>query len=101
MTIHVLVVDDHDLLRAGLVTVLSSDPDLTVVGEAADGPSAVRATHRLRPDIVLMDVQMPGGDGISATRAIRREAPTSRVLLLTMFDVGDDVVEGLRAGASG
>lgn len=101
MTIRVLVVDDHDLIRAGLITILGSDPTMHVVGEAGDGPSAVRAARSLLPDVVLMDVQMPGGDGIAATQAISDTLPRVRVLLLTMFDLDDYVVRGLRAGASG
>jgi len=101
MTVRVLVVDDHELLRAGLVTVLESDPGIEVVGLAGDGPTAVRMTHELRPDIVLMDVEMPGGDGITATARLREELPGTRVLILTMFDLDDYVTEALRAGASG
>ena len=71
MSVRVLVVDDNELLRAGLVTVLASDPDLDVVGEAADGPSAVRLARDLGPDVVLMDVEMPGGDGITAIARLR------------------------------
>jgi DNA-binding NarL/FixJ family response regulator len=101
MIVRVVVVDDHELLRAGLVTVLGSGPDIEVVAEAADGPSAVRLAMDHRPDIVLMDVEMPGGDGISATRQIRAALPDTRVLILTMFDLDEYVVQGLRAGASG
>ncbi|MBK6885336.1 MAG: response regulator transcription factor [Tetrasphaera sp.] len=101
MTVRVVVVDDHELLRAGLVTVLGSDGAIEVVGEAADGPTAVRLAMDHRPDIVLMDVEMPGGDGISATRQIRATLPDTRVLILTMFDLDEYVVQGLRAGASG
>jgi DNA-binding NarL/FixJ family response regulator len=101
MTVRVLVVDDHDLLRAGLVTVLESDPGIAVVGEAPDGPTAVRLAKDLAPDVVLMDVEMPGGDGITATARLRDELPGTRVLVLTMFDLDDYVTEALRAGASG
>jgi DNA-binding NarL/FixJ family response regulator len=97
----VLVVDDSELLRAGLVTVLTSDPGIEVVGQAADGPAGVRACREHRPDLVLMDVEMPGGDGIAATRRIVTELPDVRVLILTMFDLDDYVVEALRAGAAG
>ena len=96
-----LVVDDSELLRAGLVTVLTSDPGIEVVGQAADGPAGVRACREHRPDLVLMDVEMPGGDGIAATRRIVTELPDVRVLILTMFDLDDYVVEALRAGAAG
>jgi DNA-binding NarL/FixJ family response regulator len=101
MTVRVVVVDDNDLLRAGLVTVLTSDPDVEVVGEAVDGPGAVRVCVRTRPDVVLMDVEMPGGDGLAATQALRSQAPRVRVLILTMFDLDEYVSDALRAGASG
>lgn len=101
MTVRVVVVDDNQLLRAGLVTVLGSDEEVNVIGEAADGPAGVRLALEQRPDVVLMDVEMPGGDGISATKQLGREAPSVRVLILTMFDLDDYVLEALRAGASG
>jgi DNA-binding NarL/FixJ family response regulator len=101
VTTTVLVVDDNALLRAGLVTVLESDPDVTVVGQAADGPGAVRLARELCPDVVLMDVEMPGGDGITATRAIAERGAGTRILVLTMFDLDDYVLEALRAGATG
>ncbi len=101
MTIRVLVVDDNQLLRAGLVTILSSAPDLDVVGEAADGAAAVEVAAATTPDVVLMDVEMPGGDGITATRALAERLPGARVLILTMFDLDDYVAEALRAGAAG
>lgn len=101
MTVRLLVVDDNDLLRAGLVTLLSTDPDVEVVGESADGVSAVRSALELGPDVVLMDLEMPGGDGITATAALRERAPGVRVLVLTMFDTDENVVAALRAGASG
>jgi DNA-binding NarL/FixJ family response regulator len=101
MTVRVLVVDDNDLLRAGLVTVLTSDPDLEVVGEAVDGPAALTLCAELRPDVVLMDVEMPGGNGLAATEALRDLAPDVRVLILTMFDLDDYVADALRAGAAG
>lgn len=101
MTVRVLVADDHELLRAGLVTVLRSAADIEVVAEATDGPTAVRLAMDHRPDIVLMDVEMPGGDGISATRQICAALPDTRVLILTMFDLDEYVVQCLHAGASG
>ena len=100
MSIRVLVTDDNELLRAGLVTVLHSDPGVSVVGQAADGPQAVRLASQLLPDVALMDVEMPGGDGITATRRICESTPT-RVLILTMFDLDDYVLKALQAGASG
>lgn len=101
MTVRVVVVDDNRLLRAGLVTVLGSDEEVDVIGEAADGPAGVKLALEQRPDVVLMDVEMPGGDGITATERLGREAPSVRVLVLTMFDLDDYVLEALRAGASG
>ncbi len=101
MTVRVLVADDNVLLRAGLVTVLGSDPGLEVVGEAEDGPAAVELTVELHPDVVLMDVEMPGGDGITAIARLRKAAPRVRCLVLTMFDLDDYVLEALRAGAAG
>ena len=101
MTVRVVVVDDNDLLRAGLVTVLTSDPDVEVVGEAVDGPRAVSLCRETSPDVVLMDVEMPGGDGLAATEALRGHAPDVRVLILTMFDLDDYVAAALRAGAAG
>jgi DNA-binding NarL/FixJ family response regulator len=101
MTVRVVVVDDNDLLRAGLVTVLTSDPGIEVVGEATDGPTAVGLCRRTRPDVVLMDVEMPGGDGLAATEALRSQVPEVRVLILTMFDLDEYVADALRAGAAG
>lgn len=101
MTVRVVVVDDDPLLRAGLVTVLGVDEGIDVVGEAADGPAGVRLVLEHQPDVVLMDVEMPGGDGITATERLGRVAPSVRVLILTMFDLDEYVLEALRAGASG
>jgi len=101
MTIRVLVVDDHELLRAGLTSVLSTDPELEVVGQCGDGPTAVKLTSQLTPAVVLMDIEMPGGDGITATRTIRDRYPGTAVLILTTFDLDEYVLGALRAGASG
>jgi len=101
MTVRVLVADDEALLRLAFTTILEAQPDLTPVGEAADGAEAVRLARELRPDVVLMDVRMPGTDGIEATRQIARLAPRSRVLILTTFDLDEYAFAGLAAGAAG
>ena len=101
MSVRVTVVDDNELLRAGLVTVLRSDPDVEVVAESGDGPAGVRAALEHRPDVVLMDVEMPGGDGLTATARLVEQLPDARVLILTMFDLDEYVHEALRAGAAG
>ncbi|MFB7026813.1 MULTISPECIES: response regulator [unclassified Streptomyces] len=101
--IRVLVVDDQFLIRAGLVGLLKAAPHTEVVGEAVDGEEAVALAARLRPDVVLMDIRMPGGDGIDATARILAEAPdpAPRVLILTTFDLDEYVYGALRVGASG
>ncbi|ADG75726.1 two component transcriptional regulator, LuxR family [Cellulomonas flavigena DSM 20109] len=97
----VLLVDDQPLLRTGFRLVVESEPDLEVVGEAADGRVALSQVAGLAPDVVLMDIRMPGMDGVEATRRIVAEHPDSRVLVLTTFDVDDLAFAALRAGASG
>ncbi len=99
--LRLLVVDDQELMRRGMRMVLDAEPDLHVVGEAASGQEAIDASDRLRPDVILMDVRMPGMDGIEATRRIIRDTPDSRVLILTTFDLDEYAFGGLRAGASG
>ena len=99
--IRVLLVDDQALLRMGFRLILEAEPDIEVVGEAADGTAGVSMTSALRPDVVLMDVRMPGRDGIEATRDIVAAGLPSKVLILTTFDLDDYVYAGLRAGASG
>ena len=98
---NVLVADDQALVRVGLRKVFESEPDMTVVGEAADGEQAVSAARRLRPDVILMDIRMPALDGIEATRRITASWPGARVLILTTFGLDSYVYESLRAGASG
>ena len=101
MSLGVLIADDQALMRAGFRLILEAEADLDVVGEAADGLEAVAAAQRLRPDIVLMDVRMPGLDGIEATRRLTNSDCTAKVLMLTTFDMDEYVYESLRAGASG
>jgi DNA-binding NarL/FixJ family response regulator len=101
MTISILLADDQPMLRLGFCLVLNAQDDMQVVGEAADGAAAVRMTAALRPTVVLMDVRMPGMDGIEATRRIVESASATRVLILTTFDLDEYAYEGLRAGASG
>lgn len=99
--IAILLADDQPMLRLGFRLVLDAQPDMNVVGEAGDGAEAVRLTAVLRPDVVLMDVRMPGTDGIEATRRITAAGSAARVLILTTFDLDEYAYAGLRAGASG
>ena len=99
--VRVLIVDDDDLMRAGLRGVLSSDPAIEVVGEAGDGREAAYRTRLLRPDVVLMDVRMPDLDGISATRELLATFPEAMVVILTTFEQDDYIFGALTAGASG
>ena len=96
-----LLADDQSMVRAGFRMILESDAEIEVVGEAATGEQAVAATARLRPDVVLMDIQMPGGDGLQATRQIIERDAASRVVILTTFERDDYVFEALASGASG
>jgi DNA-binding NarL/FixJ family response regulator len=104
MEVRVVVVDDQEVVRAGFRALLDTQPDFTVVGSAADGAEAVRICRERRPDVVLMDVRMPGMDGIEATRLIAAEAGPDdgpRILVLTTFDLDEYVYDALSAGASG
>jgi DNA-binding NarL/FixJ family response regulator len=102
VSIRLLLADDQELVRTGFRLILNAEPDMVVSGEAADGAQAVDESVRLRPDLVLMDVRMPGVDGIEATRRLGRIAPEPpRVIMLTTFDLDQYVYEALRAGASG
>ena len=94
-----IVVDDQPVVRAGFVAILDAEPDIAVVGEAADGAAAVALARQTTPDVVLMDIRMPGMDGLTATRLLT--AASLRVLVLTTFDLDEYVFEALRAGASG
>jgi DNA-binding NarL/FixJ family response regulator len=97
----VLIVDDQPLQRLGFKMLLDGTPGMSVVGEASNGADAVRASDQLRPDVVLMDIRMPGVDGIEATRRITAAGDRTHVLILTTFDLDEYVFAGLRAGASG
>jgi DNA-binding NarL/FixJ family response regulator len=101
MTIRVLLADDQPLVRAALRMVITDTPDVEVLGEAGDGAEAVRLTGELAPDVVVMDIRMPGMDGIEATRLITTGPGATRVVVLTTFDDDDYVYGALRAGASG
>jgi len=99
--VRVLIVDDDALVRAGLTMILSGDPDVTVVGEAADGAEVPAAVAEHRPDVVLMDIRMPRVDGLAATERLRTRADAPEVIVLTTFDADEFVLRALRAGASG
>ena len=100
--IRIVVADDHEVVRAGFAALLDTQPDFTVLGTAADGAEAVRVCRSARPDVVLMDVRMPGIDGIEATRQLALDPEHApRVLILTTFDLDEYVFDALRAGASG
>ena len=99
--IRLLVADDHAVVRMGLVSLLESEKDIEVVGEAGDGDAAVSAARKTAPDVVLMDLVMPKKDGADATAAIKAERPETRVLILTTFSDTDDIARALNAGADG
>jgi DNA-binding NarL/FixJ family response regulator len=99
--VRIVVADDQQVVRDGFAALLESQPDFTVVGTASDGDEAARVCRRLHPDVVLMDVRMPGTDGIEATRRLAEDSRAPRVLILTTFDLDEYVYDALRAGASG
>ncbi|MFE2166478.1 response regulator [Streptomyces sp. NPDC059447] len=101
MTIRVVLADDQPLVRAGLRMVIDGVPDIEVVGEAGTGAQAVRLGRELRPDVVVMDIRMPGMDGIEATQMITADLPGTRVVVLTTFDTDTNIYGALRSGASG
>src|SRR3979409_71243 len=100
-SIRVVIVDDHALFRRGLDLVLSEEPDIKVVGEAADGIEAVHRAEEMTPDVVVMDVRMPRSTGIEAARRIRERLPDTKVIMLTVSDSEEDLYAAVKAGASG
>lgn len=101
MTIQILIADDHGVLRAGLRALLNAEPDMEVVGEASDGEEALRLARELRPEVVLLDISMPGPGGIEVARTLKRVLPETSVLILTIHDDEGLLREAIRAGASG
>ncbi|MDQ6522036.1 response regulator transcription factor [Nocardioides sp. LHD-245] len=99
--IRILVVDDHPVVRDGVAATLSAVPDFEVVGQAGDGPAAVELTASLAPDVVVLDLRMPGGGGVDAVREMRRRHLTAAVLVLTTYDTDSDTVAAIEAGATG
>src|SRR5918999_3383920 len=97
----VLIADDHDLVREGLLAVLEGESDIEVVAEARNGREALEMARRVRPDLILMDVRMPEMDGLAATRAVKEELPTTSVVMVTMHENPDYLLEAIRAGAAG
>jgi DNA-binding NarL/FixJ family response regulator len=100
-SVRIVVADDHEVVRAGFAALLETQPDFTVLGTASDGAEAVQISRELRPDVILMDVRMPGTDGIEATRQLTGGAGGPRVIILTTFDLDEYVYDALCAGASG
>jgi NarL family two-component system response regulator LiaR len=99
--IRILIVDDHAVVRSGLRTILETEPEMEVVGEAGDGHAALELAQELLPDVVLMDINMGDWDGVTATRRVRNYVPSARVIVLTNYDEDDLVFSSIRAGASG
>ena len=99
--IRVLLVDDHPVVRAGIEGILSSQADIEVVGEASDGAEAISLNRALQPDVILMDLQMPEMDGVTAIKAIREQANPPHILVLTTYDTDADIVQAIQAGATG
>ena len=99
--IRILLADDHQLVREGVAGLLLTQPDLEVVGEASSGEEALNKARKLLPDVILMDIQMPGGDGITATRLITAEMPVTRVLMLTASEDNQDLYQAIKNGAHG
>jgi DNA-binding NarL/FixJ family response regulator len=100
-SVRLLVVDDHPVVRDGIIGMVSSDPEIEVVGEASDGAEAVGLARALHPDVVLMDLRMPGTDGVTAIRELARLGVPSRIVVLTTYDSDSDVLPAIEAGATG
>lgn len=100
-TVRVLVVDDHPVVRTGLIAMLAAEPDIEVVGEGGSGTEAIQLAERLAPDVVLMDLRMPGMDGVAATRAIVASSRSPRVVVVTTYDTDSDILRAVEAGATG
>ena len=101
MPVNILMVDDHKMVREGLCALVNSEPNMQVIGQAQDGMEALRLTRELKPDVVVMDVNMPGMDGVDATRRIVNDVPGTRIIAITMYPKKSFVMEMLNAGASG
>lgn len=101
MAITILLADDHKILREGLCSLIHNQPGMEVIGEADDGASAIQLAHKLKPDIIVMDINMPGTDGIDATYRISKELPNTKIIALSMYPKRSFVTEMLKAGASG
>lgn len=99
--IRVLCVDDHRLMREGIARIVGLQPDMTVIAQASDGAEAIEQFHRHRPDVTLMDLQLPTMNGLAALRAIRRDAPEARIVVLTMYQGDEDIHRAIQAGAAG
>jgi DNA-binding NarL/FixJ family response regulator len=99
--VRILVADDHPMLREGLVAVLATQPDFDVVGEAADGSEVVRLAEKLRPDVILLDLEMPGVDGVAALERLRDAGAEARAIVFTAYDTDERILRSLRAGARG
>jgi DNA-binding NarL/FixJ family response regulator len=99
--IRILLVDDHDLFREGLAGIISTQPDLQIIGEAGDGLEAIVKARELKPDLIMMDIQMPGCDGLEATQKIKRELPEIVIVMLTVRDEEEKLFEAIRSGAQG
>jgi DNA-binding NarL/FixJ family response regulator len=97
----VLIADDHPVVRDGLIGMFAADPDFVVVGEASDGSEALRLAEAAKPDVILMDLRMPSGDGVSAITRIRADRPAARIIVLTTYDTDADILPAVEAGATG